>query len=233
MLVTKPVGRNASAMKYDILSALAVHALTADKHTQRLSLRLSALITTRYNWRSGELSMGREEMARLWSVNERTVKREMARLRGMGWISVKRPGARGRVTVYKIGLAQILRDTRPAWDRIGPDFVDRMGAAGPEKPETKARDSVVPFRLPGADPAPEPDSVWGEVQTILHERDPEIWSSWFRHLVELDRAGGTASLLAPSRFVADYVAAHWTARILSAYAIADPSVRRLKIEARG
>ena len=84
MQIAKPVGRNASALKYDILSALAVHALAGDKHRQRLILRLSALITTRYNWQRNELSMGRDEIARLWSVDERTVKREMARLRTLG-----------------------------------------------------------------------------------------------------------------------------------------------------
>lgn len=93
MQVAKPVGRNAPAIKYDILSALTVHALSGDKHRQRSILRVIALITTRYNWRSNELSIGREEIARLWSVNERTVKREMAKLRTMGWITVKRPAA--------------------------------------------------------------------------------------------------------------------------------------------
>ena len=88
MQIVKPAGRNAPALKYDILSALGVHALAGDKNRQKLVLRVITLITTRYNWRSNELSMGREEIARLWDVNERTVKREMARLKAMNWIAV-------------------------------------------------------------------------------------------------------------------------------------------------
>ena len=49
MLVTKAVGRNAAALKYDILSALGAHGLEGDKHRQRLVLRVMVLVTTRYN----------------------------------------------------------------------------------------------------------------------------------------------------------------------------------------
>jgi hypothetical protein len=38
-----------------------------------------ALITMRYNWQRDELTTGQGEIAPLWSVDERTVKREMAR----------------------------------------------------------------------------------------------------------------------------------------------------------
>lgn len=204
MQVAKPVGRNAPAIKYDILSALTVHALSGDKHRQRSILRVIALITTRYNWRSNELSIGREEIARLWSVNERTVKREMAKLRTMGWITVKRPAARGRVAVYEFDLKQLIIDTSEVWPTIGPDFQARMT----EEPEGDT--NIVPFKV--KPPAPESSNtdVWTQVQTILHGRDPELWSSWFQHLTEADRAGGVVTLMAPSRFMADYIAQKWS-----------------------
>ncbi len=225
MQVAKPVGRNASALKYDILSALSVHALSGDKHRQRSILRIMVLITTRYNWRNNELSIGREEIARLWSVDERTVKREMAKLRGRGWISVKRPAARGRVAVYELDLKQIMIDTEEIWPTIGRDFQDRMGQAPAE--ET----NIIPFK--SKPPAPETgdDDVWRSVQAFLYERDPELWSSWFQHLVEAGRAGGVATLIAPSRFMADYISQKWTTRVLAAYARVDPSVRTLRIDA--
>ena len=43
-------------------------------------LRLIALITARYNWQRDELSVGQSEMARIWGVHDRTVKREVRRL---------------------------------------------------------------------------------------------------------------------------------------------------------
>lgn len=227
MLMKKPVGGQAPALKYDILSALGVHALAGDKHHQKRVLRLIALITTRYNWRRNELSIGREEIARLWAVNERTVKREMARLRSMGWVLVKRPGARGRVTVYELDLKQMMLDTRPAWPVIGPDFVDRMAGADPQEPAPAG--NVVPFQTPQPPPAPAGDDVWSQVQAALHGRDPELWSSWFRHLSEAERAGGAVTLTAPSRFIADYVSAQWLGRLLAAYGRVDPSVRRVRV----
>ena len=93
MQVIRPVGREAAAKKYDILSAMMDHALAGDQHRQRLVLRLMSLITTRYNWQRNELTMGQKEIARLWCVDERTVKRDMARLRALGWLLVKARGA--------------------------------------------------------------------------------------------------------------------------------------------
>ena len=224
MQVAKPVGRNAPAIKYDILSALTVHALSGDKHRQRSILRIIALITTRYNWRNNELSIGREEIARLWSVNERTVKREMAKLRSMGWIAVKRAAARGRVAVYELDLKQVMLDTSDIWPTIGSDFQARM-SDDPE-PDT----NIVPFKVKPAPFEPLDEEVWTQVQAILHGRDPELWASWFQHLTEAERAGGVVTLMAPSRFMADYIAQKWSARLLAAYGRVDPSVRRLRFE---
>ncbi|CUK20859.1 hypothetical protein RUE5091_04568 [Ruegeria denitrificans] len=224
MQVAKPVGRNAPALKYDILSALTVHALSGDKHHQRSVLRIIALITTRYNWRNNELSMGREEIARLWSVNERTVKREMAKLRTKGWIAVKRPAVRGRVAVYELDLKQLMLDTSDIWPIIGPDFLARMS----DEPE--ADTNVVPFTVKAAPSGPVEGDVWTQVQAILHGRDPELWASWFQHLTEADRAGGTVTLMAPSRFMADYIAQKLSVRLLAAYSRVDPTVRNLRLE---
>ena len=90
VLVMKPVGRDATTKKYDILSAMMAYGLRQDKHRQRLIMRLMSLITTRYNWQRDELSMGQAEIAKLWNVETRTVKREMAKLRSLGWLVEKR-----------------------------------------------------------------------------------------------------------------------------------------------
>ncbi len=230
MQLAKPVGRNAAALKYDILSALTIYALSGDKHRQRSVLRVISLITTRYNWRNNELSIGREEISRLWSVNERTVKREMARFRALGWVTVKRPAARGRVAVYEIDLKQIMIDTQEVWPIIGSDFQARMSE------DSEPVTNVVPFAAKSSGPeinTPEakPEDVWSQVQSILHGRDPELWASWFQHLSESERAGGRVILVAPSRFMADYIAQKWTARLLAAYSRVDPSIRTVHVNA--
>jgi len=111
MSLTKPVGRGAASRKYDILSALMAFSLAEHKAVQRRALRLMSLVTTRYNWAADELRMGQRQIATLWSVDERTVKREMARLRECGWLVLKSQGARGRVSIYGLGIEKILFDT--------------------------------------------------------------------------------------------------------------------------
>lgn len=230
MLAKKAAGRNAAALKYDILSALGVAALASDKHWARLILRLVVLITTRYNWQTGELSIGRAEMARLWSVDERTVKREVAKLRSAGWLIIKRAGVKGRVTVFEIDMGQVLIDTREVWPKIGPDFVARMEEAegGPPPADPK----VIPFHRKAV-PAEGSGVLWSQVFAALETRHPAAAAAWFGQLVEAEVAGGTATLVAPTRFVADYIRTHHTQHILAAYGRFDPSIRTVKIVAAG
>lgn len=225
MQLVRAVGREAAARKYDILSALMVHALSQDKHVQRLVLRMMTLVTTRYNWQQDELSIGQEEIARLWSVDERTVKREMAKLRALGWLVVKRQGARGRVSVYGIDLMRVMEDTRAAWPRIGTDFVARVSPATAAEARTS---NVVPLR-PAA-PAPQGmDTIWGAVQQRLFRDDPATYAAWFHALTEAGAAEGCLTLAAPTRFHASYVETHLKLRLTAALRETDPSLREVRV----
>ncbi len=219
MLSSKAVGRNASVQKYDVITALGAYALARGKHEQRLVLRLITLITARYNWARNELAVGQREIARLWSVDERTVKREMAKLRGLGWLVVKRQGARGHVTDYRIDMSCLLESTRAHWQRVGPDFDLRL-QGGPEP------DRVVHLPVRGDVPAPDVSvgTEWALAQAILHVEEPGLYGSWIRALVRLDRAGGRLMLKAPSRFHAAYVQTNLTSRLLAACQAVDADV---------
>jgi len=218
MNFAKPVGRGAAARKYDLLTAMGAFALAQGKAPQRLVLRLMTLVTARYNWGRDELAVGQREIARLWGCDERTVKREMAKLRAMGWLEVRRQGARGRVTEYALGLERILEDTKGRWDAIGPDFALRMGEA--PAPE------VVPLPVRGEVPAPDisKGTEWVLAQAILHAEDAATYGAWLRHLVRQERAGGRLVLRAPSRFHAAYVETHLKGRVLAACEAVDEEV---------
>ena len=224
MLSTKPVGRGAAARKYDLLTALGAYALARGKHDQRRVLRLMTLITARYNWARDELAVGQREIAQLWSVDERTVKREMALLRAREWLVVRRQGARGRVTQYGLGLDTILKDTSTQWSSVGPDFEMRMHA-------DPAPDKVV--ALPVSGPVPAPDlrggSEWALAQALLHAEDAGNYASWLAALIRTERAGARITLQAPSRFHAAYVQTHLSARILGALREVDPDIAELRI----
>ncbi|SFE84113.1 hypothetical protein SAMN04488523_1116 [Sulfitobacter brevis] len=219
MLSPKPVGRHASARKYDIITALGAYALAGGKHDHRLVLRLITLITARYNWGRDELAVGQREIARLWSVDERTVKREMAKLRALGWLVVRRQGARGHVTEYRIDIEALLAKTEPQWAAVGPDFEMRM--TGTPEPQR-----VVPLPVRGTVPAPQIGDgyEWQLAQAVLHAEDPGVYGSWLHALARAERAGGRLTLRAPSRFHGAYVQTHLAARVLTAVQAVDSDV---------
>lgn len=220
----KPVGRDAARKKYDILSALLAYGLSQDKHRQRLIMRLMALITTRYNWQRDELTMGQAEIAKLWSVDTRTVKREMAKLRSLGWLVEKRAAARGRVAMHGIALDQIMLDTKQAWEAIGPDFIARVQ---PEAAGAGQGANVVPLR-PVAAPVSD-GSLWAEAQGVFHTQDAAGYAAWVEKLTVVDMTEGVMRLMAPSRFHARYVATNLAERLLVILRRIDPSVQRIEV----
>lgn len=224
MLATKAVGRNASALKYDLLTVMGAFALAQEKGRQVLVLRLMTLVTARYNWARDELAVGQREIARLWMVDERTVKREMAKLRAMGWLRVKRQGARGRVSEYSLDIERILEDGRPRWGDVGPDFEQRLSGADTDE-------KVVPLPIKGKIPAPDlaDDSDWGLARGILHQEDPALYAAWFAVLERRERAGGRLVLSAPTRFHASYVASHHAARLLNVCRGIDAGISEVQI----
>ncbi|MEM1159402.1 MAG: hypothetical protein AAGJ28_00575 [Pseudomonadota bacterium] len=228
-------GPGAGAQKYDLLTALGAFALSADRSTQRRVLRLITLITARYNWRLGEMTIGRREIAHLWCVDERTVKREIGALRSMGILTVKRPGARGRVTAYGLDLQAILSASEPAWDRVGPDFAARMRGHVPTPAET-----VVPFpgRPPTQGDGPEGQgayeqssdrSDWGRTRLLLKTGDPARFAAWYAPLQREGRHGDRLILRAPSAFHADYVTTHMIGDLIRAAATAAPGILEVEI----
>lgn len=225
MQLPRPVGREAASRKYDILSALMAFALARDKHVQRQVLRIMALITTRYNWQRDELTMGQGEIAKLWSVDERTVKREMAKLRALGWMVLKRQGARGRVSVYGLDLGRMMEDTRPVWPHIGQDFIARVAPA--ESGAGEGASNVVPLR---AAPQPAADgTLWAGAQARLHGEDAAVYGAWFHPLTEVGMEEGSLTLAAPTRFHARYVEQHLRERLLAALRAVEPSVRSVSV----
>jgi hypothetical protein len=221
MQTRRAVGRDGASRKYDLLTVLGAYALSQDKGLQRRTLRLICLITARYNWQADHLSVGQAEIARLWSVDLRTVKREMAALRDRGWLVEKRQAARGRVAVHGLDIDRILQDTRPVWDRIGPDLAERLAPSSVPGPEAMADRVVIPFPPPAID---SPASVWGRVATRLAAEDPAVFRAWLAPLQVVSEQPDLI-LRAPSGFHATYLRTHLSARIEAALRLVAPGLR--------
>lgn len=227
MQIVRPVGRQAASRKYDLLTALGVHACRGDKHFQRLVLRFLTLIVARYNWQTDEITVGQREIGAMWSVDERTVKRELAKLRALGWLVQKRAAVRGRVAVHGLDLAAILSATAPDWEAVGPDFVERM--RGPESPAPQPTNVV---NFPQTTPSPAADgSLWSRAQSRLMAEDPALYAAWFRQLAETGFSGGLMELAAPTRFHATFVSTHHLPRLLAALRREDGTIRAVTVSA--
>lgn len=228
MKVLRPTGRGAASRKYDILTALGAMALKGSQHEQRRVLRFMTLITARYNWQRDRLCVGQREIARMWSCDERTVKREMARLKALGWLLVLRQGARGRVTEYSLNVESVMNATEPSWIDVGPDFAARLGARESHPTEDA---SVVPLPVRGTAPSPDlaGETEWDIARIGLHAEDQGLYAAWLHALTRQERAGDRLILKAPSRFHASYVATHLAPRIVAACAAVDETVESVEL----
>ncbi len=210
-------GPGAASLKYDLLTALLVMAAKGAPVPARLALRLSLLITARFNWRQGTFSVGQREMARMWGVSERTAKREIAELRRLNWIDIRIPAARGRVASYQIEFDRILNDTQPHWPDIGPDYVARMSQTPEEDTKTG---NVIPLHSKAATTFDE-TTLWGRVGQRLSTTHPTIYQAWLVPVQSLEVESGILTLLAPSKFHADYIRTHLRTKILAAIPLAE------------
>lgn len=232
-------GPQAGSQKYDLLTALSVAGLSGTPGFQTSMLRLVALVTARYNWARDELTVGQREMARLWSVDERTVKREIKRLTSASILLQLRPGVRGRVAAYRLNLAEIHRLSAPVWDKVGPDYSDRMARQVP-KPETGKVMHVDFAALTSpetrSDPVETVETVgqggpWARTLARLAQLDPALHRNWFSTLKASACEGGVLTLRAPSQFLAQYVQTHHLRLLLGTAQLEYPGLRRIEIGA--
>lgn len=219
-------GPNAGSLKYDVLTALSVTGLHSAPGQQISLHRLSSILTARYNWGREELSLGQRDMARMWNVHERTVKREIKRWTDSGLLICLSPGVRGRVALYRLNLTHVFEISEPHWPCVGTDFVARMDALRPV-----ARPVVVPLAFaPTPAPAQTPAAGWDAVRTRLHATLPDKFEAWIAPLKFISDDGRFVTLQAPSTFAARYLEVHLMSPLTAAIATGIGPGRRLVLQ---
>lgn len=208
-------GPEAGVLKYDILTALSVAGLNGSQTFQTSMMRLIALVTARYNWRNDEFCVGQRDMARMWSVNERTVKREIKRLRDADLIVCKRNGVRGRVGAYGLNYREIAAVTQPCWPLVGPDFDRRMRDRYYTSEVTVVQMSAY-TQNDASETQREAPGTWQRVLSELATEHPNLVEAWFSRLEFLEFAQGTLRLKAPSQFFQRYLETHHLTTLLAA-----------------
>jgi len=203
MRLQSVAGPTAGSVKYDVLTMITVAGLHGSPTFQTSMMRLAALVTARYNWRLDEFTVGQRDIARMWAVNERTVKREIKRLMTAKVLVCKRAGVRGRVGAYRLNYGCIAMLSEPAWADVGPDFAYRMGE------RYNAPDVKVVQLKSYAKPVPQlADGPWAHVMAQLQQDQPDLWHAWFAKLTYIDCENRVLRLKAPNAFLQRYVETH-------------------------
>lgn len=201
-------GPEAGALKYDVLTALSVAGLNGSPTLQTSLMRLIALVTARYNWRADEVSVGQRDMARMWSVNERTVKREIKRLTQAGLLICKRSGVRGRVGAYSLNLRQIAAMSEPCWPLVGPDFDQRMRQRYQQSEVRVVQLSAYVKSSEPAETEAAPPGTWQSAMRDLAATHPHLFEAWFARLEFGGLEHGVLRLKASSKFIQRYLETH-------------------------
>lgn len=202
-------GPGAGSMKYDVLTALSVSGLHGSPAQQISMTRLCSLITARYNWKLDHFCVGQPEMARMWHVTERTVKREIKRWVDDRLLICVRKGVRGRVGAYRLNILRVFEISRGVWTAVGSDYAERMEELDPQKASSVVK---VDFVKAVQDVAPVDDGTsWFAVSERLKTLYPEKHRNWFAPLRFVSDDGGRYTLAARSGFVVRYLETHFSA----------------------
>ncbi|MEO1638617.1 MAG: DnaA N-terminal domain-containing protein [Pseudomonadota bacterium] len=232
MDVKRLTGVRASSLKYDILTALSVAGLHLDARFQISIARLTLLITARYNWRQDELCVGQRDLARMWHVTERTVKREIKYWLDQQLVICKRQGVRGRVGAYRLNYPVIYHVSAPFWQSVGPDFYERMTETNPVQ---EAKVVAVDFRNKEQEaiqtnPLPVKDQhTWRAACHRIRDLHPEHYRNWISHLTFGSDDKQTVMLSARNQFVAHYIETQLKAIVEEAVEATMGQRKRIKI----
>lgn len=198
------VGPNSAVLKYDLLTALLLVGFHGTPLAQVSATRLSLLLTARYNWKTDQVSIGQADLAKLWNVTPRTVKREVKRMIDSGWLICLRAGVKGRVARYRLGQGAVFSASRAFWPEVGSDYVERMeNLAGRVEPKLIRVDFAKKGRADNEIAALDP------LILCLKDLRPDLFETWFSQLKAPVPNGEVLTIKAPNTFIARYVETHF------------------------
>lgn len=230
-------GKDAGSLKYDLLTALAILGLYSGARLQISLNRISLLITARYNWRLDEFTVGQRDLARMWNVTERTVKREIKFWLENRIVICKRQGVRGRVGAYRLNYPEIYRLSEPYWPCVGPDFDERMQSSQPaQSAKVVAVDFLTKDRLKEgrvSETGPEAETgTWRATCRRIKDLHPAQFESWIATLSFMGDDSHVVRLEAPTRFAARYIETHLQPILLEAIEATHGPGRRISLSFR-
>jgi len=227
-----------------------IEQITIDRATTGLALRVAVAISRRLK-DDGAAIVTQATLANIAGASERGVRKAVIALKAQGYLQVDAAGSGpGTATAYRPIIKW--RDAGPG---VGPEHrnarsgiiearkAEQQGAKGGTGVPPHKNPSKIPFKIPGArvgvrdDPSDRDplQSSWRAIKEKLAQ--PDQWGaekveSWLDKLTIRDVIAGTLTLLAPTRFIANYLAAHHAAALLNEWRAIDPGITLIEIVPR-
>jgi hypothetical protein len=143
------------------------------------------------------MTVGHDELTRLWRVSKRTVIREMEALKSLKLLIVLEPGRKGRVTRYRLDIASLRLLAGSALDCDGSGVSARLSVDPTDETSTEAAS-------PGTDRSGSAP-IWSAILDRLPPRVSIAQKSRWLEPLTVEHDGSTVIVRAESAFRLAYV----------------------------
>lgn len=236
-----------------------IETLKSDRDVNGLTLKVGICISQRADFKGIARTASQEWIAKHLGSNPRVIRRCIQRLCKLGYIQRWRDaGGRGRATEYRLvkrteaGGARIAAKNVPENPDSGVllSTVEKPGLPGAENP-----DFPVPKPGPGSPTLPslfqkyfqeharprvvglgdhrKPVGLWQAIKEKIVQSGAigeDKVEAWLDKLQIHSIADGVLKLLAPTKFIANYVSKNFEDKILEGWRDIEPSARQVRIE---
>ncbi|PAY05396.1 hypothetical protein CK489_28820 [Bradyrhizobium sp. UFLA03-84] len=208
-----------------------------DRGATDFDFRVAYFIGHRMDRASGEARVRQEDIAKAVGAKQRrSVQRSIERLCGLGHLEVKQVTGRSNVNGYRLPLEKASFKT-PFDDQNvsaetpfgGIKGVPNNDKRRPKQQEKASRHSHTPFLLPLNLPTPR-GAALADVLAPLGEKlaariGADKAQSWFNRSEVVDLVDGVLTITAPTKFMRDYIIAHFDPVLIEVSAKLAPVTR--------
>lgn len=177
---------------------------------RRSALRLGLLLTHPQHWRGRDLAISQQDLAELWNVSLRSARRELSRLKTLGWIEDGRKSAPGYIAEYRLLPLRVRLACMPCQER---GYTQTASAS-----DTKSTILL-----------PTEAGFWDWFRNRVQCLHPDLDPAWFAPLsVQTTDARGI-TLLAPNRFHAAHLADRLLPELATELGIPPTALRDIRL----
>jgi hypothetical protein len=219
--------------------------LALDSELSHVAFRVACVIGSHFNKHKGETYVSQETIARIMDVSERTVWTAIIELERRGYLLIQRRefGVRPSDGRRVCGGRGVANTYLPAFERsqvaatnTGRKLAIHCDLIWKERSQKTVRkvaaDCDPTLKLPTeANPTSAPkDHTLGPAGDRLRARlGKDAFASWFGRVI-VDQVGNSAvTLIAPSKFIRDWITTHYIEAVLACWRLEHPMIKSVEV----